>query len=627
MPEPTKKINIIYSAKSDVGLVRNENQDSFGIFPDENTESGLSRGQLFIVADGMGGHERGKEASLTAVKVVSDEYYSSSFEEGVALKAAIEKANSAIFNKTGKRYEFSRMGTTCSALAINNDKMVIGHVGDSRIYRIENNNIVQLTRDHTKVMEMLREGLITPEEARNYPSKSVLARAVGIDEDIRVDIIDDLSLKKGQSYVLCSDGMAKVSKGEILNIVQNNNPSDACNLLVGLANERGGKDNITVIVIKTDHNRNLTIPPDRPVKRKKIKRQEIKSPVRNRSGWSKVIIVFVIILILLALQYKDSLFPSSGTSIVRQTMVNKTDESETNSKPTIDPEYSEKKLIDEADRLLKEKDYNNAYLIYKSLLSSQSYQKQASGGINEIVSAYLSAGDNYVNDKNFREALKYYRKAEKIQPDNNNIKSLIKLCTDQINYEEPPPVSPPVKTTEPLKTVTSSRFTVSRFDTPGWIYPGMAKSECSVSSKEIDFTNTLSERFIIYSKDLFDVTISASVYTDNPGSAAGLVIGYASPLDYYVFKYLDGGSYILQRVKGNEIKNLLEIKPKDSVRPGVRKMKIIYSNNLISIYDQNGFLNSYKSIWGIFGKSGIYIGKNSSAKFNDISIAGNTNLE
>jgi len=626
MPEPTKKINLLYSAKSDVGLVRTENQDSFGIFPDEKTRSGLSKGQLFIVADGMGGHEGGKEASLIAVQVVSDEYFKSPFEESVALKAAIEKANSIIFNKTGKKYEFSRMGTTCSAMAINNGKVVTGHVGDSRIYRIENNNIVQLTRDHTKVMEMLREGIITPEEARNYPSKSVLARAVGIDETIRVDIVDDLRLKKGQSYVLCSDGLAKVSKGEILSIVQNNNPSNACNLLVGLANERGGKDNITVIVIKTDPDRNTIIPHQKP-EEKKIKRERIKSPGRNSSGWLKVIIVFTIILILLALQYKDSLFPSSGTMTVKQTVANRTDESGIDSKPTIDPEFSDKKLIDEADRLLKENDYDNAYLIYKSLLCSESYRKQALKGINDIVSVYLSIGDNYVNDKIFREALKYYQKAEKIQPDNENIKSLIKLCTDQINFEKPSPVPPPVKTTKPPKVETSTRFTVSRFDMPGWIYPGLNKSECAVSSKEIDFTNTVSERFIVYSKDLFDVTISAGIYIDNPGSAAGLVIGYVSPLDYYVFKYMNGGSYILQRIKGNEITNLLEIKPRDSIRPGFRKMKIIYSNNLISIYDQNGFISSYKSIWGIFGKAGICIDKNSSAKFSDIYISGNTNLE
>ena len=197
MPSPVKKLNIIFAAKSDIGLVRTENQDSFGKFPEENTNLYSPKGQLFIVADGMGGHKGGKEASTIAVRVVKEEYFSSPYEESVALRGAIDKANNTIYNESGDKSDFGRMGTTCSALVLIEDKGIIGHVGDSRIYRIENRTIEQLTNDHTKVQEMLREGILTPEEAKNYPSKSVLARALGVDENVKIDIIEDLQLKSG----------------------------------------------------------------------------------------------------------------------------------------------------------------------------------------------------------------------------------------------------------------------------------------------------------------------------------------------------------------------------------------------------------------------------------------------
>ncbi len=626
MSERVKKFNVVFSAKSDIGLVRTENQDSFGIFPEENSASDYPAGQLFIVADGMGGHQGGKDASSLAVKTVKEEFFSSTLEEGVALKEAIEKANHAIFSKTGKKYEFSRMGTTCSALVIKNEKVVIGHVGDSRIYRIENNHLVQLTNDHTKVQEMLREGILTPEEARNYPSKSVLARALGIDETVKVDVTDDLKLKRGQIYILCSDGLSRVSNKEILSIVQHSTPSDACDQLIEIANERGGKDNITVVVIKIDPQQTEKIAPVM-TGRGKEKKPGIKSFRKRSSVWLILIAVFFVIIALLVIKYKDSLFPLSETKIVEQPTINRADNLSTDNKSTKDPDYSDKKLLEKAQESLRNYDYDNAYLIYKSLLSNPTVRQEAIDGMNQIASSYLTIGDNYVSDKKFSEALKYYRKAEEIQPDNKNIKSLIKLCTDQLKNQELVSDPAPADDTPPAVTKTSPRFTVSGFDIKGWIYPGMDKSECSIAANEINFTNALSERFIVFNKDLFDVTISAEVHTDNSISAAGLIIGYVSPLDYYVFKYLDGGNYILQRVKGNEIKNLLEVKPKGTDRPDFRKMKIIYSDNLISIYDQKGLISSYKSVFGIFGKSGVYVDKGSTASLKDISISGVTNLD
>jgi protein phosphatase len=628
MPTPVKKFTIVFAAKSDIGLVRTENQDSFGKFPEDNLDLYTLKGQLFIVADGMGGHKGGKEASTIAVKVVNSEYFNSPYDESVALKEAIEKANTAIYNQSGDKSEFGRMGTTCSALILKDDKGIIGHVGDSRIYKIENNNIEQLTNDHTKVQEMLREGILTPEEAKNYPSKSVLARALGVDENVRIDLIEDIKLKKGQSYVLCSDGLAKVIKSEILHIVSNNTPSDACNILVDLANERGGKDNVTVLIIKVDPDQ-VKIQPVKPVKsvKKKVKIPVTRDRRKKSKGWLGVIIVFFIILVLVFILYKDSLFSTAPVEKDNNSARNGIMENGNKVKPTINLDDADKKLLDKANRLLKEKDYEGAFSIYKAILNDQPMHQTALKGVNAIASAYSSIADGLMNEKNFEEALKFYKKAEVIQPDNEKIKSQIRLCTSQLVYQQPGIDSSSIDTTPISDSESDSRITVSKFDLPGWNYPGINKNEFSINNNELNFTNTLGEKFIIYNKDLFDVTISINTEIENPNSVLGLIIGYVSQLDYYIFKYRDGGNYTLQRIKGNDIEKLLVIRPKDSGESNSRKMKIIYSDNLISIYDQNGLISSYKSVWGIFGKAGLYVDKNSSIKFQNILLSGKTRLD
>ncbi len=629
MAELIKKFYFLFSAKSDIGLVRKENQDSFGKFPENNTDLDSPKGQLFIVADGMGGHKGGKEASSIAVKVVNNEYFASSYDESIALKEAIEKANITIFKKSGDKSQFGRMGTTCSVLVLMGNKGIIGHVGDSRIYKIENNFIEQLTTDHTKVQEMLREGILTPEDARNYPSKSVLARALGVEEVVKVDIIDDIRLARGQSYILCSDGLAKVSKGEILNIVTNHSPSDACDILIDLANERGGKDNITAIVIKINPVPVSKIPESGPVRKtiqKPVKRK-VKRYSPNRKGWLAVSVIFLIIIILFFVQYQDSVFSSSPGRVVKKYTGQQSTKTFNKDKPKIDFEDTDSKLLDEAHRSLREKDYNNAYIIYKSLLSNKSFRQEALKGLDEIASGYLSYADKLMDSKDFKEALVYYKKAEAIKPEDEGIKSLIKLCTDQLNFNEPLPETIATPNMPSADTKTSPKFTVSRFDLPGWIYPGLQKNECSISSNEITFTGTTNERFIVYNQDLFDLTISAGTEIDDHNSSIGLIIGYVSPLDYYIFKYRDGGNYTLQRIKGNDIEKLLVVKPNNAGESDLRKMKLIYTKNLISIYDQNGLIGSYKSVYGIFGKAGIYVDKNSSAKFKDLSISGDTELK
>ncbi len=623
MALPDKNFNLFFSAKSDIGLVRTENQDNFGKFPESNLNILSPKGQLFIVADGMGGHIGGKEASSIAVKVVESEYFKSEFEESVALKTAIENANNAIYNKSGDKTEFGRMGTTCSALVLLPDRVIAGHVGDSRIYKIENNTIEQITRDHTKVQEMLREGILTPEEARNYPSKSVLARALGVDETVKVDIIEDIRLKRGQSFVMCSDGLAKISKGEILKIVSGNSPSDACDILINLANERGGKDNVTVIVVKIDPEDEIKAVPVKPRKQKKTRVRQ-PGPRRKSKGWIGIVIVLVIILILLYLQFSDTGPDSGKVQTVYDSPVSTQTPEPQDVQPQENAEGNDSEQLTAAGRLMKEKNYDKAFTIYKSILDNQPMHQAALKGVGEIASAYKSIGKKLMNEQNFEEALKYFKKAAEVQPGEADVQNLIRLCNSQLEYKAPTTQSSG-ETSSPAEPEQHPVISAGNFNSTGWVYPGINKDEFIINGNELSFSNTLSEKFVVYNQDMFDVTLAVNIEISSPNSVVGLIIGYVSPLDYYIFKYRDGGNYTLERVRGNDIEKLLVIRPKDPSMD--RKMRIIYSNNLVSIYDQSGLISSYRSVWGIFGKAGIYIDRNSSAMFNGVSLNGKSSLD
>lgn len=246
-----EKLFIEYAGSSDIGLVRTENQDSYGIFTSSGLNLDSERGHLFVVADGMGGHVGGKEASSLAVSTINEIYANSISSNSTSLvKEAIETANKKIFVSSKESEIYNRMGTTCSVFFLKNNLGSIGHVGDSRIYKVENDTVEQLTTDHTKVNELLKEGIITKQEAVDYPAKSILSRALGVNEKVKIDYLENIRLKEGQIYILCTDGLSNVSENEFMETVISSEPKDACDKLISLANQRGGKDNATVLVIK-----------------------------------------------------------------------------------------------------------------------------------------------------------------------------------------------------------------------------------------------------------------------------------------------------------------------------------------------------------------------------------------
>jgi len=247
----TAKYNVVASLLSDVGCYREVNEDR-GSYIQPGDEARLeTKGLLFIVADGMGGHSAGEVASQLAVDAISRAYYDHKGEAQAALKKAFIEANNQIHTLSLSQESLNGMGTTCTALVLQNGSAFAAHVGDSRLYLIRGGEIYLMTEDHSAVMEMVKQGLLTLDEARHHADKNVILRALGSHPEVEVTTWEEpFPVREGDHFLLCSDGLYDlVEDNEIKEAVIAGEPRDACESLIALAKERGGYDNITVSVV------------------------------------------------------------------------------------------------------------------------------------------------------------------------------------------------------------------------------------------------------------------------------------------------------------------------------------------------------------------------------------------
>ncbi len=243
-----------YASKTDVGMRRSANQDSLVVRLCSDYEEWQRCGHLFVVADGMGGHSVGDLASRITVEALPQAFYrvdADTIQERV--RRAMMAANKAVNDRGIQNPEFADMGTTCSAVCLSERGAVIGHIGDSRIYRVRNQQIAQLTFDHSLQWEMIRLGRATTANVDLFHPRNVITRCIGPDPNVKVDVEGPFSVRVGDRFVLCSDGLSNhVSDSEIGQIVAALPPTDASRLLINLANCRGGSDNSTVIVVDVE---------------------------------------------------------------------------------------------------------------------------------------------------------------------------------------------------------------------------------------------------------------------------------------------------------------------------------------------------------------------------------------
>jgi protein phosphatase len=235
---------------TDPGMIRLENEDSIGTFPD----SGLA-----VLADGMGGHQAGEVASRMAVDTIVrylTDPYSPDRHQSIQKRVfeAIRRANKSIHETARERPECAGMGSTVVVTLLRDGQLVVGHVGDSRLYRLRAGQIEQITLDHSVVQELVSRGLFTLEEAQQSVGKNLVTRALGVDPEVEADVTT-LPLQPGDLFLLCSDGLNDVvGDSEIAQTLNEStaNLYTAAFRMVALANQRGGPDNISVILIRQE---------------------------------------------------------------------------------------------------------------------------------------------------------------------------------------------------------------------------------------------------------------------------------------------------------------------------------------------------------------------------------------
>ena len=249
-------MRIRYAGNTNVGMKRGHNEDSLYLMPSMN---------LYVVADGMGGHSSGEVASQMAVESIAGFFQETSEDEEITwpfkmdkdkeyqenrLITSIKLANRRIFESAQSQPRYKGMGTTVVTVYFANGGSYVAHVGDSRVYRVRGNQMIQLTEDHSLLNDYIKMKELTPEEIENFPHKNVIVRALGMKETVQVDAQFEIP-QHGDIYLLCSDGLSGMVEDDVLArlVVEANQDLElACQKVIDEANKNGGTDNITVVL-------------------------------------------------------------------------------------------------------------------------------------------------------------------------------------------------------------------------------------------------------------------------------------------------------------------------------------------------------------------------------------------
>ncbi|MCI1999091.1 MAG: Stp1/IreP family PP2C-type Ser/Thr phosphatase [Clostridia bacterium] len=241
---------MIAVGKSVIGLQRKNNEDSIFVSDNDGTLK-----TFFIVADGMGGHKAGEVASSMAIDIFKEYIYSKAddyYRENTldTLVEGLTKANSELYELSQKKDEYDGMGTTFTCAAIRDMTLYIVHVGDSRCYLFRNSVLKQLTRDHSFVMEMVKQGKLSLSEAQRHPKRNVITRAVGTEKRVKADTVIE-SLYQGDILILCTDGLTTMIDDKTIQdeLSSGKNAKEMLGILIDKANENGGSDNISAVII------------------------------------------------------------------------------------------------------------------------------------------------------------------------------------------------------------------------------------------------------------------------------------------------------------------------------------------------------------------------------------------
>jgi len=237
--------NLQVGSATDVGRRRDHNEDAFVTFEAEDGSL------VLVVADGMGGHLAGEVASAMAIEILQRELQPAAADPAAALRAAIELANREIWNEAARDAEKAGMGSTIVAAIVRDNQAYLANAGDSPAYLVRAGQTDQITHDHGLVAEQVEAGIIAEEDAEHHPFRHILTRCLGAEADVEVELYPPRELQAGDVLVLCSDGLTEhIKKREVAALIEDPDPDEIARGLIDVANQRGGHDNITVVVAR-----------------------------------------------------------------------------------------------------------------------------------------------------------------------------------------------------------------------------------------------------------------------------------------------------------------------------------------------------------------------------------------
>jgi len=289
--DKSRELTLTVQHRSDAGRVRAHNQDYLGYRQPKEAELRAQAGWLYVVADGVGGAQAGEVASKLAVQTLLAAYYHSYGETPAdRLRKAFSEANHAVHERASQQEGPHRMSTTLVAAVVRGGELTVANVGDSRAYLIRDGQMRQVTHDHSVVARLVAEGVITPEQAERHPQRHVISRSIGARAKVEADLFRE-TFHSGDRLLLCSDGLTEhVTGAEILAAMQAEDPEASVQRLVNLANDRGGTDNITVLVVRALREREERLPPQ----------ETEKVAVSRRVPWPWIGAIVTILLICVA---------------------------------------------------------------------------------------------------------------------------------------------------------------------------------------------------------------------------------------------------------------------------------------------------------------------------------------
>jgi len=621
------RLTITYAGQSDVGMQRSENQDAFGKFPSDSNRLSSPKGQLFLLADGMGGHQRGREASDQAVKIIGEYVAESSDPIPLNLKKGFQAANSAIYKIAQSSSDTNIMGTTCVALLLTEQSPYVAHVGDSRIYRVNEEGIEQLTEDHSQVAEMLREGIITEEEAEEHPSRSVLSRALGIKPNVEVDVRTDIPLEPGSHFVLCSDGLSKVPRETIKEVVLTRTPSEACAELIRLANEAGGHDNITVQVIKV-HER-----AKEPAGAGKTTNTSA-GDIFRRIGVGVLLIGFVVIILYLLLWRTPGDVATTASDDESTARITGTESSEGMTD------------VERAQEFIRTGELDSALTLYRSVLQTDPMQMEALQGVRRISNLHREQGDQYLKQGDLERAIRAYEQAAALQPASQELKQLISMAREQsarpqvptssgtteADQQESAGSSPAASTTSASGLMASAEeSTAGNLNGPmseGWQFPDLGEDAVTIEQSKLIFEKSPVAKKAIYMEDVVDVDIEVVARVlDQDTGRIGIIVGYQNDQNdehYFLFTVETDNTYVLSRRNNEGTQQLLringgvqDIEPDEA---GTHEMKVKVLGPWIMMYHNGKLLNGWLGEEIIEGKIGVYADADIPVEFSQFQM-------